>query len=184
MEKPLLPYPQCGDILLICGRSILSTLIAKFSAEEPEAKETLAEYSHAGFVIAGAPIPLMIEAVMPRVRVVPVAAVLTHADHATLMRPCFLAGREAGLVVAACNTVGHLYGLTEYPGFIADAVFHTDKFSQFSPFNHQVCSQHVGLIYNTIAYTFGEAALGLTPNELALWGMRHPEEWDMIPIPL
>lgn len=184
MEKSLLPYPQCGDILLICGRSILSGLIAKLSAEEPEAKETIAEYSHVGFVVAGAPLPLMIESVIPRVRVIPVTAVLPHADHATIMRPRFLADREAELVVVACGTVGNLYGFTAYPGFLADAIFHTDMFSQFSLFHYQICSQHVGFIYNAITYTFGEASVGLTPNEISLWGTRHPEEWEMLPIPL
>lgn len=184
-KKTSLIFSQCGDILLICGRSVISTLIAKYSAEESGVDSPpFADYSHAGFVISGAPIPLIIEAVVPRVHVVPVSVALAHADHATIMRPRFIAGREVELVTAACLTIGQWYGLTKYPGFMMDAVFHSDRFSRISLFDEQVCSQHVGQIFHTITYDFGENFTGLTPNEIGLWGQRHPEEWELIHLDL
>lgn len=183
-KKTTAVFSQCGDILLICGRSVVSTLIAKFSAEEAEVNQPFADYSHAGFVISGAPIPLIIEAVVPRVHLVPVSSALAHADHATLMRPRFIAGHEIALVTAACSTIGQWYGFTKYPGFMLDAAFNTDRFSRISLFDEQVCSQHVGQIFHTIAYDFGENFSGLTPNEIGLWGTRHPKEWEMLPLDL
>lgn len=178
---PLPVTPQCGDVLLVCGRSLASTMLARYGAEGD-----VADYSHVAFVIAGDPVPLVVEAVIPRVRVSLVSEVLAHADHATIMRPRFLTGQHATLVAAACRTIGQWYGLTKYPAYIADALFHSDNFSRAMYLlpDFQVCSQHVGQIFATIPYTLGEHYSGLTPNEIAAWGASHPDEWEMLHVPV
>jgi hypothetical protein len=145
-----------------------------------------ADYSHVAFCIAGPPVPLAIEAVMPRVRISAMTEIFAHVDHAMIMRPRFLAGREELLVKAACHSVGQWYGLTKYPGYIADSMFHSDRFSRAMYLfpNYQVCSQHVGQIFNSLPYILGEPYSGLTPNEIGVWGAGHPDDWEMIRVPL
>lgn len=169
---------QLADILLSRGAWFGSDIIARATAED-DARA----YSHAALFVAGDPVPLVIEAVPPRINICSLESALERVAHAVLMSPINLSADDrTAMVRTALKFEGHLYGILKFLPFTLDAMLGVDWCSQYLNIakSYPVCSVLVASAYETVkGWDFHEPSRGVTPNELAAYGRAHPEQYAL-----
>lgn len=174
-----------GDIVLTLGNHRGSAAIANLTAEEGQTRR----FSHCMIVAAGHPLPLVIEATPPAVRLTPLEQAIRPTLDARLVHSLNLTTEERSIIVlAAMQFLGRAYGFQAFPSFALDVMLKTDKFgsSLYLGKHFPVCSVLVGYSYEKVNKFFGEPAAGLTPNEVALFAERRADLFslhDLLPLP-
>lgn len=162
---------QLADILLTRGNGPASRWIADLSKEDGSK-----EFSHAALVIAGDPLPLLVEAISPRVHICTVDEALERAAYAVLVSPLNISDEDRlAISKAGLAFENQLYGYFRYIGFLGDTVLQADWCSLRLgiPKSHPVCSVLVAASYGIRGLDFAEPARGVTPNEIGAFAYRH-----------
>lgn len=171
--------PQIADILLTLGPYHASDWIARATRETID----VAAVSHAALVIAGEPLPLIIESVPPRARVRTYESALTDIKNAILLSPKNLSeDTRLGIAKKAMEFEGRPYGFDRYVGALADAVLDKDWASEHLYFSKKFpyCSVLVSAAYDAFGLDFGEPAQGVTPAEILTFAVRHPDVYEWV----
>lgn len=168
---------QLADILLSRGTWFGSDIIARATAEDG-----VDEFSHAALFVASE-VPLIIEAVPPRVNICSLESALERVEYAVCMSPIGMSFEDRVEIVRyALKCEGQVYGVLKFLGFGLDVMLQADWCSQYlniaKPF--PVCSVMVAAGYEMRkGWNFGEPSRGVTPNEIAAFGYSHVGKYLM-----
>lgn len=178
------PELSIGDIVLSYGTWKGSEIIAEWTREPGQSRI----FSHCEIVVAGLPFPLLVGAVPPVVRVIPLQQALLTVRDAVLVHSKNLSDQEREIVVAgAIRFIGVPYPFHQYFKLGADILFKTDFFGGISLGKRfAVCSVLAGYCYDLVNKDWGEKSSGLTPNEIYCFSDRRSDVislHDLLPYP-
>lgn len=169
--------PQIGDILLTLGPYRISQMIASLTREIPGDA-----FSHAALVITEGPLPLVIESVPPRTRVVTYTKAVNHAKNALLLSPQNIPPDvRIQMAEKALDYEGAMYGFDRYVGAALDILLDSEWCSQHLYLSKRIpyCSVMVAAVYDAFGYDFGEPAQGVWPSEIFAFAANHPDKYTM-----
>ena len=163
-----------GDIIAVRGDGWLSNGIA--AAEYPKG-EPAQSATHVGLLVAGDPIPVVIEA-LSEVRTNPLEVTVANVQKAYVLHDQSLTDVQRKIIVAtACSFSADDYGWLDLFAQELDARLRSFWFTNHLAWylkHFPICSYVVAAAYGQVKLDFGVATASCKPSDVLGYALSHP----------